>query len=122
MSTPRPLPGTRLVAALLACGLLWCAGRAVTGVRLDGPPRSAGPPAVWRVDLNAAPAAELELLPGIGPRLAERIVADREAHGPYETLAALARVPGVGPRTVEAIGPHAVAGPGRSNPPPGNAD
>jgi competence protein ComEA len=40
---------------------------------------------------------ELEALPGIGPALARRIVADRESQGPFATVAALDRVPGIGP-------------------------
>lgn len=36
-----------------------------------------------RVDLNAAPAAELRRLPGVGPTLAARIVEHRQKHGPF---------------------------------------
>jgi competence protein ComEA len=49
------------------------------------------------VDLDAASADEIERLPGIGPSLAKRIVADRTAHGPFGCLLALDRVKGVGP-------------------------
>src|SRR5690606_39434981 len=38
--------------------------------------------ALGPVDMDRADAAELERLPGIGPALARRIVADREQHGP----------------------------------------
>lgn len=48
------------------------------------------------VDLNLASAEQLETLPGIGPVLSERIIADREAHGPFASLADLTRVSGVG--------------------------
>jgi len=60
-----------------------------------------------RIDLNTATEAELTVLPGIGPRLAERIVDDREAHGPFASLEELTRVPWIGPRTVEGIIPYA---------------
>jgi competence protein ComEA len=56
----------------------------------------------WRVDLNAAPAAEIEALPGVGPVLAARIVAER-ARGPFASPEDLARVPGVGPGTIERV-------------------
>jgi len=59
-----------------------------------------------RVDLDRAPAAELARLPRIGPALAARIVAEREAHGPFGSLDGLRRVPGVGPSTVRALVPH----------------
>jgi competence protein ComEA len=49
------------------------------------------------VDLDVASAAEIEKLPGIGPSLAKRIVADRTANGPFGCLEALDRVKGVGP-------------------------
>lgn len=49
------------------------------------------------VDVNAAGAAELETLPGIGPVLAERIVTWRTDRGPFATVDALQDVPGIGP-------------------------
>ena len=55
------------------------------------------------LDLNAATAAELEELPGIGPELARRIVAYREAHGPFGSVEELLKVPGIGPATLERI-------------------
>lgn len=55
------------------------------------------------VSLNSADAARLETLPGIGPVLAERIVADREAHGPFASVADIARVPGVGAAIVAGL-------------------
>jgi competence protein ComEA len=62
-----------------------------------------------RLDLNTATAAELSMLPGIGPRLAERIVSDRAANGPFRSHADLARVRGIGPVVVERIEPFVVA-------------
>lgn len=55
------------------------------------------------VSLNSADAAGLETLPGVGPVLAERIVADREANGPYESVEDLARVSGVGEAMVASL-------------------
>jgi len=40
---------------------------------------------------------ELERLPRIGPALAQRIVEDRQAHGPFGSLTGLQRVRGIGP-------------------------
>jgi competence protein ComEA len=42
-------------------------------------------------------------LPRIGAGLAARIVADREAHGPFGSLEALGRVPGLGETTLKGL-------------------
>jgi competence ComEA-like helix-hairpin-helix protein len=55
------------------------------------------------LNVNRATAVELEGLPGIGPSLARRIVADREARGPFATVEALDRIPGIGPRLVARL-------------------
>ena len=49
-----------------------------------------------KVNLNRATAAELDALPGVGPSTAEKIVADREANGPFRTVEDLKRVSGIG--------------------------
>lgn len=59
----------------------------------------------WRVDLNQADADELAALPGVGPSLAAAIVANRQAMGPFNTLADLDRVRGVGPVVLQQIQP-----------------
>jgi competence protein ComEA len=55
------------------------------------------------VDLNAATAADLEALPGIGPVLARRIVEHRTQRGPFRRLDDLLQVKGVGPRLLEGL-------------------
>ena len=62
-----------------------------------------GPPDTV-LNVNRATAVELEGLPGIGASLARRIVADREARGPFATVQALDRIPGIGPRLVARLG------------------
>ena len=60
-----------------------------------------------RIDVDRAGARELERLPGVGPGLARKIVADRDARGPFGSLSALDRVPGVGPALLARIAPAA---------------
>lgn len=48
------------------------------------------------ISLNRASAADLESLPGVGPVLAERIEAFREANGPFGEVEDLLQVPGIG--------------------------
>jgi competence protein ComEA len=61
-----------------------------------------------RVDVDAASATELARLPKVGPRLAKVIVADREAHGAFGSLAGLDRVSGIGPGLLKVLAPHVV--------------
>lgn len=60
-------------------------------------------PVPFPLDLNAADAAALQGLPGIGPSLAGRIVAYREAHGPFRGPEDLLHVPGIGPKRWERV-------------------
>ena len=68
---------------------------------------SSGQPAV--IDINTADEETLQQLPGIGPALAERIVADRTANGPYASADDLTRVSGIGEKTVEELRPYVTA-------------
>jgi DNA uptake protein ComE-like DNA-binding protein len=51
------------------------------------------------LNINTATQQQLETLPGIGPTLAQRIIAGR----PYGRLQDLQRVRGLGPRKIEAL-------------------
>lgn len=62
------------------------------------------------LDIDRASIPEWIRLPGIGPSLAARIVADREARGPFGTPEGLLRVPGIGPKTLDKISPFLGAG------------
>lgn len=61
------------------------------------------------IDLNTDPADVLQLLPNVGPKLAQAIVSNRLANGPFDSLDDLQRVSGIGPRTVIAIETYAAA-------------
>jgi competence protein ComEA len=60
----------------------------------------------FKIDVNRADWPELALMPNIGEQLARRIVADRQARGPFRDLAELRRVRGLGPKTLESIRPY----------------
>ena len=63
-------------------------------------------PVQFQLDVNHANWVELSLLPGIGERLAQRIVASRSDEGMFTQPADLLRVRGIGPKTLERIRPH----------------
>lgn len=71
-----------------------------------------------RIDADRATAEQLARLPRVGLALAKRIVADREARGPYGGVEGLDRVAGVGAGLLGVIGPH-LAFSGRPTPPQG---
>ena len=58
-----------------------------------------------RVAINSATLDELKTLPGIGEVLAGRIIASREADGPFHSQRDLERVKGIGAKTSEKIAP-----------------
>jgi competence protein ComEA len=60
------------------------------------------------VDLNAAGAAELAQLPGVGETLAARIVAYRSQNGPFASLDELADVSGMTQRRVDALAQYLI--------------
>jgi competence protein ComEA len=55
-----------------------------------------------QININTASAAELELLPGVGPSIAGRIVSYRAKH-PFKQRNNIMRVKGVGPKTFDKI-------------------
>lgn len=88
-----------VVVAAVLVGWRWHADR--HGAR----PTELHRQAVQAVDLNRATRSELLQVPGIGPSLADRIVAHRDAHGRFSRVEDLDRVPGFGAVTVERVRP-----------------
>ena len=80
-------------------------------VEVGGPLRSAaGQPsgsastaATGPVDLNAATLADLDRLSGVGPVLAQRIIAWREQHGGFSSIDQLREVEGIGDRKFASL-------------------
>lgn len=58
-----------------------------------------------QVPINTAQASELQKLPGIGPTLAERIIAFRQRSGSFASVEELLEVKGIGPATLERLRP-----------------
>jgi|GEM_PF-5551585 len=62
-----------------------------------------GPIAEARINVNTATNARLQLLPRIGPRLAQRIIEDRNSNGPFVDAQDIQRVKGIGPKTASRL-------------------
>jgi competence protein ComEA len=75
----------------------------------DSTPAPAGSSAARAIDpgqlvnINTAAAPELDLLPGIGPSLAQKIIEHREAFGPFTSVEELINVSGIGPVKLEEL-------------------
>lgn len=59
----------------------------------------------FQIDLNNASVTELQTLPGIGEKLADAIVAQRESDGPFKITKDVLKVKGIGPKKMEAMQP-----------------
>jgi competence protein ComEA len=145
VDNPKPATSAPLAAcgAILACLALGGLARgydrgspapeADLAAPIADPPSSADPPdagptraQVQRLleerpmDINQASAGDLELLPRIGPTLAERILEERARGGPFRSVDDLRRVRGIGPRTVELLRPLATVDPAPVDPASGD--
>ncbi len=98
------------VAILIGAGLLsligwwaWQGGARGRTVEIE----QAGPQtARYQVDINKADWPEFANLPGVGRKLAERIVQSREQAGPFADIEDLRRVRGIGARTLQTLRPY----------------
>jgi competence protein ComEA len=61
------------------------------------------------IDINRATVEELQRLPGIGPKLSQRIV-DERGKGLFKAPEDLKRVSGIGPKTLERVRPYVIVG------------
>lgn len=79
----------------------------------DAPPwQKVAPDAAWSgppLNLNTASAMDLQRLPRIGPKLAQRILDERQER-PFASVEDLRRVRGIGAKTVEHVRPYVTVG------------
>ena len=80
--------------------VVWCAGAAGGALASDTKQAKSEPkPAAQsegKININEASQAELMKLEGVGSGTAKKIIAWREAHGPFKRAHDLEKVPGVG--------------------------
>ena len=104
--------GTWIVSVALGVCLAIFAGSAIRGGEFRLPVKPvhvleesmlSGMDGDYRLDINRATVTEFSYLEGIGRTLAERIIAWREANGPFENIEQLMEVEGVGKGKFNAI-------------------
>jgi competence ComEA-like helix-hairpin-helix protein len=97
-------------AMLSLAAVVWVWGRP------SAPPVEVGKPRpFFRVEINRADAQTLQLLPGVGPTIAERIVRERNK-SPFSSLDDLTRVNGIGAKTAARLAPYVVFDPPPASP------
>jgi competence protein ComEA len=74
---------------------------AVTGSVAPSSASGAAPSAP--INLNTATPEQLDQLDGVGPATAQKILAYRQEHGGFRSVAELDRVPGIGPARMAAL-------------------
>ncbi len=79
-----------------------------------GAPQDAVPAAL--IDINTASAADLERLPGVGARLAERIIEYRDKNGGFKKVEELMNVQGIGEKSFLRLKPLISVTPPKTEP------
>ena len=107
----------RWAAISIALTLAFMLGASAAARRVTATGGSAGYPALSsaentlcrieqgavQININAADSATLMLLPGVGEKLAARIVAYREEHGAFASVEELTNVEGMGAGKLSAL-------------------
>ncbi len=96
------------LARVLTDGEQILVGEATPGTPAAGglaAPPAAGAPPGPPLSLNRATPEQLDSLPGVGPTLAQRIIAFRQSHGTFRSLEQLRQVSGIGERTFAELKP-----------------
>ncbi|SBV30133.1 competence protein ComEA [Micromonospora krabiensis] len=89
---------------LIVVGLTPPPGAAQPGAAPGAAPGAGSAPGVGgRLNLNTATLAQLDALPGVGPVLAQRILAHRERQGGFRSVGDLRQVEGIGDARYEQL-------------------
>ena len=93
----------RIVASVLAF--------AITALLSSGLALAAGKPApAGKVNLNTASAQQLTTLPGVGEKLAARILEYRQKSGGFKSTQELMNVRGIGEKNFAKLSPYLTVG------------
>lgn len=106
----------------LACVLAICGSFLLTSPVLDASMQAAqaeSQPASKAINLNLATAEQLETLPGIGPKVAERIIEHRTKNGGFKRIEDLMNVKGIGEKSFLKLKPLIMVTPPKPEKAPG---
>jgi competence protein ComEA len=111
---------TSIATVLAICGTILIASPALAGTTQQAaPPAAASSPSKPAINLNAATVDQLETLPGIGRKTAERIIEYRTKSGGFKRIEDLMNVKGIGEKSFLKLKPL-VAVPPKADKAPGD--
>jgi competence protein ComEA len=107
----------RTILSLVALAALNAAQPSTIAAAQSAPAARAGKPVATAavVNINTAPAADIEGLPGIGAKTAARIVEYREKNGPFKKVEDLMNVRGIGEKNFLKLKPQLTVGPAKAD-------
>jgi comEA protein len=94
-----------LVSALALCSAILITAPIVSAQSAPAAPAASAAPAKPALNLNTATQDQLEALPGIGPKVAERILEYRTKSGGFKRIEELMNVKGIGEKSFLKIKP-----------------
>jgi competence protein ComEA len=84
-----------VVFSVMVGFLLFC----FLGLHAQSAPKASGK----KININTASVGELQKIPRIGPKVAQRIIEFRKEHGKFKRIEEIMKVKGIGERTFERI-------------------
>ena len=103
------------IVALSAFAIAHPCAASATQAASASRPAAKPAPAAATVNLNTASVKELETLPGIGARTAQRIVEYRQKNGPFKKIEELMNVQGIGEKSFLKLKPQLTVASPKSN-------
>jgi competence protein ComEA len=101
----------RIVISLAAATALVAATGATLAAQTKTPPAAAAKPASTAiVNINTASATEIATLPGVGAKMAARIIEYRQKNGPFKKVEELMNVRGIGEKNFLKLKPQLAVG------------
>jgi competence ComEA-like helix-hairpin-helix protein len=75
-----------------------------------GPSSANKKPPTQPININSADSAQLQLVPGIGPSTAEKILQMRKSYGAFKSVNDLMAIRGIGPKRLEKMRKYLTVG------------